>query len=57
MTTEKNSRYLTIVAVVIMIFSGTLLLYTWFNYEQLRDEQAYRLMWHLNQKQDSAPSR
>ncbi len=56
MTIEKNARYLYVFAVILMIFSGTLMLYTWFNYDRLKEEQTYRLMWHLNSKHETAPS-
>ncbi|GIT63533.1 MAG: hypothetical protein Ct9H300mP21_10790 [Pseudomonadota bacterium] len=34
----------------LVICMGMLLLYVWFNFDDLRSEQAYRQMWYLNHK-------
>ena len=37
-------------ATLLVICMGVLLLYVWFNFDNLRSEQAYRQMWYLNLK-------
>ena len=50
MKMKKKSRLLTNFATVLFICMGTLLLYVWINYDDLRSEQSYRQMWYFNQK-------
>ncbi|MBC8258935.1 MAG: hypothetical protein H8E38_07960 [SAR324 cluster bacterium] len=47
---NKKPRLLTQFASFLVICMGALLLYVWLNYDDLRSEQAYRQMWHLNNK-------
>ena len=45
---SKKSRLMAQFAILIVICMGVLLLYVWLNFDDLRSEQAYRQMWHLN---------
>ncbi|HBL54860.1 MAG TPA: hypothetical protein EYO60_04085 [Candidatus Lambdaproteobacteria bacterium] len=47
---KKNSRLLTNFATLLIICMGSLLLYVWIHFDELRSEQAYRQMWYLNHK-------
>ena len=47
---NKNSHPITRFAVLMIICMGVMLLYVWFNFDDLRSEQAYRQMWYLNHK-------
>ena len=47
---HKKSRLLAQLATLLVICMGVLLLYVWFNFDNLRSEQAYRQMWYLNLK-------
>jgi len=47
---KNNSRLLTNFAILLVICMGSLLLYVWTHYDDLRSEQAYRQMWYLNNK-------
>jgi hypothetical protein len=47
---RKKSRLMAQFATLLVICMGVLLLYVWFNFDDLRSEQAYRQMWYLNHK-------
>ena len=47
---NKNSHLTTWFAVLMIICMGVMLLYVWFNFDDLRSEQADRQMWYLNNK-------
>ena len=47
---NKNSHLITQFAVLMIICMGVMLLYVWINYDDIRSEQTYRQMWHMNQK-------
>ncbi|MBT3715885.1 MAG: hypothetical protein HOM71_02200 [Deltaproteobacteria bacterium] len=47
---HKKSRLMAQFAILLVICMGVLLLYVWFNFDDLRSEQAYRQMWYLNHK-------
>ena len=46
----KNSHLITRLAVLMIICMGVLLLYVWINYDDIRSEQRYRQIWHMNHK-------
>jgi len=43
----KNPGWWPNFATLLVICMGVLLLYVWFNFDDLRSEQAYRQMWYL----------
>ena len=47
---NKNSHLITRFAVLMIICMGVMLLYVWINYDDIRSEQRYRQMWHMNHK-------
>jgi len=47
---NKNSHLITRLAVLMIIFIGLMLLYFWINYDDIRSEQRYRQIWHMNNK-------
>jgi len=47
---KKNSTLLTNFSTLLFICMGSLLLYVWINYDELRSEQAQRQTWYFNHK-------
>ena len=47
---NKNSHLITRFAVLMIICMGVMLLYVWINYDDIRSEQRYRQIWHMNHK-------
>ena len=47
---NKNYYLITRFAVLMIICMGVMLLYVWINYDDIRSEQRYRQIWHMNHK-------
>ena len=47
---NKNYHLITRFAVLMIICMGVMLLYVWINYDDIRSEQRYRQIWHMNNK-------
>ena len=47
---KKNFHLINSLVVLMIICMGVMLLYVWINYDDIRSEQRYRQIWHMNHK-------
>ncbi len=47
---NKNSHLVTRFAFLMVICVGLMLLYVWINYDEIKSEQRFRQIWHMNHK-------